>query len=451
MALIEKEILKYDYSNNVISPCHDLDYIELMDVFSASQLKSMFSQCTYEFLLIKSEIPLREKLLCVHAKEANILGWEILNFRYGKELFHNRQFYDAQKVFGRLTDRLYKLHPMQIIQIALCSYETGNYQMTIKIFNMIKPEQLKFSKVRYLYYFYLGKSYNNIGQTLTAAELLEKSLYEIKKDSILYVQTLNVLHMYYFEIPEKYESAKKIFYYIKNNYENVYPEIWASTMRNCYNFLDDHDSLDILDKADQKVEDELQKAFIKTTKGFIFVKLDQLSEAKIQFKESARTIKCLKKHEYSYVANNLAVCYMIEGRFDTARDILIEAIFWNRTNYCNLTLQTHLMVCSSYLSLNNEIDYYFDFLVKKIENQVITDPIAKRKIYMNLAIVSKRMGRYITSNSYFEKARPYIINSPSEWRYSVLTNSIEFTNVRPSATYLQTLDFEPWFLIYAHD
>ena len=52
---------------------------------------------------------------------------------------------------------------------------------------------------------------------------------------------------------------------------------------------------------------------------------------------------------------------------------------------------------------------------------------------------------------FFDKARPYIKNSSSEWRYNVLTNTVNANKNRPTEKYLQIINFDPWFLIYAHD
>lgn len=57
----------------------------------------------------------------------------------------------------------------------------------------------------------MGKSYNNIGDTMCAANLLEKALEHVDIDSREYVQTLNMLHMYYYEIDEKIDLSKNIF------------------------------------------------------------------------------------------------------------------------------------------------------------------------------------------------------------------------------------------------
>ncbi|MBU3875458.1 ATP-binding protein [Faecalicatena sp. AGMB00832] len=449
--LVDDRILNYD-ARNMVSTCHDSDYIELLDIFYDSQLKGLFSQYAYEFLMQNPGVNYHNELLCKNAREANTSGWEQLNFRYGKKLFHNKQIYEAQKILSFLEDHLHKFKPVQILFIALVSYETGNYKLSIKQFNLIDPKVLRFNKVKYYYYFYLGKCYNNIGQTSDAIPLLDKALNEVPKDSDVYVQTLNVLHMFCFEVPSQLKRSEDIFKEIKNSYKDTHPKVWANTMRGCQNFLDDESSLNVLDEAELKLEDELDKAFLKTTKGFVLVKLNRLRDAVVQFEESYNVIKRLKIHEFSYAANNLAVCYMIQRNYKRASEILLEALFWNRTTYGCLVIQTHLMICSLYLSQKNEVQYYYNYLKNYMDNHNIVDPIMNRKIYMNLAITSHGIDNLITEKVYFEKAYPFVKNSSSEWRFYKLCPEMADSKILPpTCEYMNVIEFDPWFLIYAHD
>lgn len=451
LKLIENKILVYD-TNEEISTYHDLDYIELSDIFNNYPIKTLFSQRAYEFLLNHKDLPEWEKLVCHHAYVANLNNWLILNFRYGKKLLSKGLFYDAHKIFCNLDNYYNKLTPIKLLCIATTSYETGNYRLAFQQLELINPESLRFKQLKYIYYFFKGKTYNNIGETERAIECLEDALKEIDEDSREYVQTLNVLHMYCFEVPNRIEQAESIFNKIKDKYIDSYPHEWANTMRGCQNFLDDETSLSILEKADSIIINELEKAYLKTTKGFVFVRIDQMEKAEEQFSEASKTIKKLKIHEYSYAANNLAICYMIKNNFVAAKEILLEALLWNRTSYGELVISTHLMICDLYLNSGNKDHYYYNFLVEFVNKHSISDPIANRKIYMNLAIASAKLGNSIAEKAFFTKAKPYVTHSSSEWRYYKLTDQIEEISIStPKVQYQKVLDFDPWFLIYAHD
>ena len=450
LLLIDHKILSYN-AFHIVSTHHDLDYIELMEIFNKSQFKGMFSQYAYEFLLQHKNYHNYEELLCRHSREANISNWEIINFRYAKRLFRTKQIYDSYKILSCLEKSMHKLHPLQILFTGLVAYETGNYELTIKKLELLQLEQLRFPSIKYYYLFYLGKSYNNIGKIKDAILILKRALEMVPQDSLKYVQTLNVLHMLYFEIPEKLEESEKLFLHIQKSYKNLYPEAWANTMRGCHNFLDNTTALNILQEAIEKLGDEVEKAFVKNTRGFVLVKINRLCDAEKEFYEASKIIRRLRIHEFSYAANNLALCYMLVGKYNQAKKILLEALLWNKTNYGSLVIQTHLMICTLYLSQLDEADYYYDFLKNYMETHKIVDPIINRKIYMNLAIYCSKTNRAIMKKTFFDKATTYVKNSSSEWRYNILTNTTQKNLAKPKEKYILTTAFDPWFLVYAHD
>lgn len=447
--LVSSKILKYN-TDNTISPCHDSEYKDLLDIFENSQFKDIFHQYAYEFLTLY--YPDEKALLCRHAREVEIPEWINMNFRYGKFLTHNKQYYDAQKIFMHLNQHLSKLHVVQVLFIAINSYETGNYRLAIDQLNFIRPEILHFKKVKYYYFFYLGKSYNNIGNVGKGADMLENALAQTTVGSKEYVNALNVLHMYYLEIPKKHDMALQLFTDIKDNYKEKYPQVWANTIRGCHNFMNNDDSLKLLFEAEAILDNELEKAFVKTTIGFVYIRMNQLEKAENQFETACKVIKRLKIHEYSYAMNNFAICCMLKDEYQKAKDILLEALLWNRTEYGKLAIQCHLLTCAICLNQIDEAKDYYKYLETYIDKQIPNDPIIKRKIYLNLAIASRKMGGDVMEQSFLKKAKAYVENSSSEWRYFTLIGaSQDFHKPIPNSKYQRVMDFEPWFLVYAHD
>ncbi len=408
--LVDKNVLTYNV-DSTITCCHDTDYIDLMEIFRSSNLKEIFSLYAFSFLVAHPYFSEKQNLMCMHAREANIPKWELLNFRYGKSLSKSRFFYEAQKIFSYMEDCYDHLHPMQKLYIAINSYETGNYQLAIEQLNRFELAQLPFHKARYYYYYFMGKSYNNIGKVSEGADMLERALSETPENSKEYAQTLNVLHMYYFEIPERKTHSKDIFKKIQENYKKSYPEIWANTMRGCHNFLEEEEALTVLKEAENMLDNELEKAFIMTTEGFIYIKLNNLDKAKEQFEKSCDIIKELKIHEYSYAANDLAICYMLDEKYLAAREILLQALFWNRTDYGNVVIQIHLMMCEIYLKQYKEANKYFEYLQRYMEIHCPTDDILNRKVYINLAIACRYLDKPLIKEIFLEKVHPYIHNT----------------------------------------
>lgn len=448
--LIDNKVLKYN-PDNTITYCHDADYRDLMDIFNSSPFKGMFSQYSYEFFLNCENFSHKKGLLCKHAQEAKIANWKHLNFTYGKKCSKEGRIFEAQKIFARLSDEFHQLHVMQQLFIALNSYETGNYKLTIQQLEAITYEKLKFDMAQYYYYFYLGKSYYNVGNIHKAIDMLKTALTVVTKDSEKYVLTLNVLHMYYFEIADKVEQSRIIFEYIQKNFKEKFPEIWANTIRGCHNFLNNQDALNNLKEAEEILSNELEKAFVKTTIGFVQIKCDEFDLAQQYFQEAYEVIRNIKIHESSYVANNLALCHMIKNDYLRAKEFLTEALLWNRTDYANLVIQNNLMMCYIFLKQYAEAEDCYEYLKKYIEKQN-PDPILNRKVYLNLAIASKLLDKHLAYNEYIKKAREFVLNTSSEWRYYCLIGESEkHINKRPVCKYNLITSFDPWFLIYAHD
>lgn len=449
--LVDNKILEYTI-NNEIKTLHDNDYLELMDIFKTHNVKKIFALYTYEFLLNNFDCLNREKLLCQHARVAELSKWRLINFRYAKKLVKSKQFYDAFKVLSYLFNDLISFHPLRILFTAIVSYETGHYRLSIDQLKLIENiEDLRFDTTKYYYFFIMGKSYYNVGDIKTAVQMLSGALKQISQGSEVYVQTLNVLHMYYFEIPERLQESKQIFEYIRNNYKDLYPITWANTMRGCQNFIEENESLTILNEAESILQDEIEKAYIKTTRGFVYIKLGLMEKAEQEFEQACKIIHELKIHEYSYAANNLAVCHMINGNYQKAKELLLNANLWSRTNYCKIVLNCHLMICSVYLKEYQEAERYYNDLINYMNDKRPVDPIMNRKVYLNLAICAKMLDNLNDSKIFLNKASKYIKNTTSEWRYYSIIGKTDVLSQKPTSKYQLTEQFDPWFLIYAHD
>lgn len=260
----------------------------------------------------------------------------------------------------------------------------------------------------------------------------------------------NVLQMLYIELPEKRENALSIFENIRDNYKTSQPDAWASTMRGCHNFIKDNvAALNLLEEAFGCTKDELERAYIGTTMGFVHARSGDLNEAKKCFEKAYKVIKEIKRHDSSYAANNLAICYMIENKYLEAKEILLDALFWNKTNYGKVVLNIHLMLCETFLKNNLEAEKYYNFLVTYINNRNVNDSIMLRKIYLNLAIASKELGLLTQSKVYIDKAKNYVNNTSSEWRYRTFLGIAGES--APQNVYYGYTKFDPWFLVYAHD
>ncbi len=448
LKLIEHNQLKSD--GLLLYTAHDSDYIDYMDIFSLSEIQVIFSENTYEFLLKSKTLSNREDLICRHMRVAKIEGWRKRNFLYGEFLYQKHQFSDAQKVFDYLLDEPNILKDNQLLLIALNEYELGNYEITIEIIENISIDNFQNLIDKFNLFFYWGKSiYNYTGNILQAIQKLEEAVKFVSEDSKEFVNVQNILQMYYIEIPGQKNKAQIIFNSIRRKYKNLYPEIWSSTMRGCHNYLYDDEALKLLEDAAVTTRDEIEYYYIKTTKGFVYIRMGNIEKAIDCFENSYDNLKIIKRHEASYAANDLAVCYMMKKDYPKAKDILEDALFWNKTNYGKIVIWVHLMICECFLKNKKSAEIYFGLLDEYINLKKPNDSIMLRKVYLNLAVASKMLGKDISYNNYMVAAEKFARNSSSEWRYKVMTHKIN--SPEPQNLYYQFSDFDPWFIVYAHD
>ena len=447
--LIDHKQLVSDGQN--LNVCHDADFIDYMDIFSSSNVMSLFSKNTYEFLMNSPQLINREKLLCEHMRKANIPSWQEKNYLYGVSLYNTHQYFDAQKIFAFLLENEKLLNDQQLLLIALNQYETGKYKDTIDIIKKIDIDKLSETLDKFKLFYFWGKSiYNYNGKIDEAVDKLNQAIKYVDLQSREYIATQNLLQMYYWEIPDKCSKALDIFNEIRKSYKDLYPDIWASTMRGCHNFLNNkEEALNLLEEAFNCTTDELEKQYIVTTKGFVYVRSGDLENAKRCFEVAYEKIKKIKKHESSYVANNLAVCYMMEENYSKAKEILLDAIFWNKTNYCKIVLNVHLMICECFLNNSSDAERYFSFLETYINENHPKDSIMCRKIYLNMAVVSKQLGNIIIYKKLIKIVEKYIENTSSQWRFYAIQDHPKGS--APQNIYYSYAKFDPWFIVYAHD
>ncbi|MCM1425524.1 MAG: P-loop NTPase fold protein, partial [Eubacterium sp.] len=431
-----------------LSTCHDSDYIDYMDIFRTSQIYKIISQNAYEFLLYHETLKEREDLICHHMREAKIESWEERNFLYGKKLFVSHNYFDSEKIFSYLLSETESLDEYKLLVIAINEYQVGHFNIAIKVLEAIDIEKLENTSQKYFLLFYWGKSiYNYTGDTSIAISKLIEATKYVSDSSAEYVNVQNILQMLYFEVPGKYDEALKIFNNIRDNYKVSQPNAWANTMRGCHNYIQNsEEALDLLEEAQSCISDDLERAYIDTTKGFIYIKKGNIDKAKDCFNSSYESIKKMKVHESSYAINDLAVCYMMEGDYLSAKKLLLDGLFWNKTNYGKIVLYVHLMLCEAFLGNNMEAEKYFDFLIDYIANPKIQDLIMLRKVLLNLAVACKELKKNIEYEIYIKKAEKYIHNTSSEWRYLAI-QGINNTQI-PDNIYYSYSKFDPWFIVY---
>ena len=107
------------------------------------------------------------------------------------------------------------------------------------------------------------------------------------------------------------------------------------------------------------------------------------------------------------------------------------------------------MLCECFLKNKKSAEVYYGLLNEYINLKKPNDSTLLRKVYINLAIASKMLEKEMSYNIYLSSAAEFVKDSSSEWRYSVMTHKI--IQPEPKNLYYQFSDFDPWFVVYAHD
>jgi tetratricopeptide (TPR) repeat protein len=456
--LIGRNILQINIDNKTIKFAHDKTYNDVLLIFKDEGMYPLISKTLYEYLAQNetefftygfNERDMRE-LKALYSYSAKLPGWIKDNYVYGTILFKLKLYQEATYIFLRLSDSLFHVIPIHQLRIAISSYEVGNYKYSKRCLLNIKIDDIKILKIRYIFYFYYAKTiYNLEGDTLQAIDFLKKALRCTRSNLMDKITALNLLSLYYWETEDGQDYAKKIFFKIKDTYYISCPTGWAKTIRGCQNFIKGNSAIRLLNQAEEIINNEIEKAYIWTTKGFIYVVSNDLYLAEENFQHSYDYLCKLRIHDSSYALNNLAVLKMINGNYNSALKDLLVAFRWNVTDYADITIRVHLAICYTYLNMVTEANENLQFLVNYTDNRELIDGTVIRKVYINLGKCFQILNRPIEGQKYLEKALPYSIGTSSEYRLNrMLGREVSY---HPTPRYEKCVDFDPWFLVYAHD
>ena len=450
--LIEKNFIDSDGENVFIK--NNTDYIDYYDIFSREKIFMLFSKNVYGFLIQNPHLSDNKDLVLRHMYNGKVNGWEEYAYDFGFELYSQRKFFEAEKVFSLFYDVLSDINDERKLVMALNNFEAGDFIKADIIFADIQLEKLQSNEFKSKYLYFYGKNiYNLNGNINIAIEMVTKALDFVKYDSEISARIKNTLQMYWWETQGGFDRAKEYFEDVKDNYKTKFPNAWASTIRGCHNYIfDEERAITLLTEAISCTDDELECAFIRTTMGYVRFRAGNIWAAEKLFEKSYSEISKIKRYESAYAANDLAVCYMLKddvNMYKSALRILERSIYWNKTNYGRLVLQTHLMICNHFLGNKINTLYWANELRKYLVEKKPTDPVIIRKINMNLGLVYKAYN----NTDEFEWCRQNLQNftkgTSSEYRYRVIFDkSIE----QPSSNaYFGCCSFEPWIIVYSHD
>lgn len=458
--LINDKILIYGPDNTLMFE-HDSTFLDICDILCDLNLKPQICMYLYELLL-------KTDLLCYgysaedceyykayYAAEAKISGWEKINLQYAETLCHKGSYHYATKIFDKISPTFFNDLPFQMFMAACTYYEDGQYQKSAGFLHMIHFNNIDNNSFLYQYYFMLGKVENILAEKRNAINHFKMALSFASSNSAKYVDVLNLLHLTYIETFDGRKSAKQIFEFVKENFEKITPLEWAKTMRGAANFYDGEEALSILDKAQVIAKcqnNRIENAYIENSIGFINLKNGDISEAEKRFSIAYEILRDTKRHETSYVLNNRAICYLLNGNPENALTDLLEALLWNSSPYAYYTINCHLCACYLKLDRVKESKNICSVLERYLFSNRIEDVVVLRKLRINLGIAYCKMNENIIGKSFFSDIQLNdVVGTSSEYRYRIYTNKIFNYENKNKTPYYIDKTFEPWILIYGHD
>lgn len=105
------------------------------------------------------------------------------------------------------------------------------------------------------------------------------------------------------------------------------------------------------------------------------------------------------------------------------------------------------MIATGYMQEIEECKSYIEDITDYINTMKPSDATILRKLHINLAIINKILGNSSDMISHLHNAQEYVSGTSSQQRYELLCKNMDGT----ANLYTHTTEFDPWFLIYAHD
>lgn len=464
LVLEQIHIIKNEQSR--IAIYHDLMYYALSDHFKNSLIEKQLS-----FIILKyiSNLNNDERTFVLNNKAdyfiaklsflSNKNDWKNIVFKYFNNLFNKNEIYEAKMGFDWLQTYLFELPIEQQITIAACYYECGEYNNALTIVNHIERHDLEqLDNISFDYYYLKGKIENVLMDKLESVKSLKKA-YSLSNTLDQKILALNMQQLVLVEIFGKKEEAKEIFDFACELVESNkhYSLITCHLLRNCMNFYKHEDSKWYYDTAKNIAEtynSKVDLAFVLNNKAFVDLKNGKIENIYNHFLESKEILETTKIHETAYPLVNMALCNMFSDNFESAKEILLEALIWNRSPYLKYVINTHLAICYFHLGECEDYERISKSLYTTLFEGDIIDGTIIRKISINLALLFIGNNDINKASMCLDYAKNYVNGTSSEYRFNKIYASIhneKFSDTCPYCEYYSTLKFEPWGVTLSHD
>lgn len=462
-------ILDIDDEGEPIIKFNDLyDKKYVSKICEKSPYFKMYSKYIYEYIKNKKD----EFNMDINAFYSNIsyFSWKSespdrvrINFDSGMFFYEHNEYSMAENAFLRIYESYNELSTAELLKIAKCFYDVGNYKCALKI--------LEYDKMKSLL--------NDYDFVITKIRLLNICMKKCKAID----QIDSAIRSSYFN-NERYElldMKQRILSNIKGERRKakiIYDDLYRAFKHgetNYNNFLISsmeyyrgeivQNSFDLLIKEYEQTKNQVMLAETLTNKGFDLFWQGKSDDAIKEFNDSINLLETLRIHEISYPLNNLANCYMIKGDYKNAINSLKKALYFNESEYADITLKNNLMVCYAIIDDPFYEKYFFEleeYLEQNKNTEIDISIILKLKYSLGLVqdffsdqneSLKNKCDNYTAvainiANEYDQNTLPYLWFK--DWKQEI-EEDIEHRLIGDEYISFKNFRFDPWLLTITHD
>lgn len=467
--LYQYNVIEFSLDGNSIVKINNPIIREILrEKFKYDPTNKLFSKTLVDFLCENKEFVLSlgltsdwiEKMIVSHAINGKTNNWIQLALEYGIFKYRKNRFSDAAEYFETILSQTEYISSENLFPIVDCFFQVGKYTTAE---TLLRELEKRSDCNKWTYNYYFSRTENLLLRKEHALQLAEEATHNAHSREEK-IKALNMQQQILVDMTDGKERAKIIFDNLVELFKKSDTETKSQilpTLKTAVDFYHAEETFAFLDLAKKMAlqeNNQIEEAFILTNEGFEHFRQGNIESAENCFLNSAKKLFDIRTHEISYPLNNLANCYMSKNMFEEALTILLKSSLWNTSSYVFVTNETLLMVCYAHIGKTEKAIEMINKLLAYIEQFDINDKTMLRKIYLNIALVYKKINKPYLSEEFAKKAYPLSFNTSSWYRAYTLIKNLYEDEPNPISFcrekekwYWSNGDYEPWLVTFSHD
>ncbi len=450
---------------------HDSLKIAVNEYFRGDRFIPFLHFTMYEYLMIHKDSSVQpywnryyQSLLAYHSFSAQVDGWVECNFNYGYTFFEVGLFKEAEQILSRLEPVVTSLSGEQLLIIGITLFHCGQYHKADDLLTNIQLHGLmkNFSLEQTVnLYIFQARAQSCMLDSTRALETIKQAEGLNVKDIRLRILIAGAKQSILFLSPGGFNEAKEVFDGLVKKGPDI--QEMAMVYQSAMDYYEGTEAQNFLKKGltlAKKFSNHITEGKILNNMGFEHLRCGNYEEAYLCYEKSIVILKDSQPHEQVYPYSNLAVLHMISGDWEQALNNIVEALFWNKSEYASLVLKTNLML-SYYFSDNPQWEEIYSELYNYIGSEHSVDDKIYKKICTNMALIAAQDCRHIfEAKKLLDQCRPHLKTEWPHGQYRFLKLYEAVTGEKATLTppsnpehfqYYCGLEFEPWLVNFSHD